>query len=181
MLLRYHILWIIAFISQAPAHTRKTALILLRSVADRCTKKVLSTGKKPHKAIIFFPICQPNGKCPMPYQVSCSRATIMNVNFSWGDGNNSSTSFKQLTRGSISHLGIYGCHPMDRHPQASSCRLAIFAIFSTQEKCSCSHHHPPIAARPSSPQSLLSSSQSWWWRVHLSPWKGFCQSLASQP
>lgn len=75
-------------------------------------------------------------------QVSCCWAIVMNGDFSWGDGNNSPTLFKQLTKHSISHLGISGCHPMDRHPQARSCKLATFVIFSTQERGSWSHHHP---------------------------------------
>lgn len=154
--------------------------------AGRCTKKVLSSGRKTHQSFnFFFQSISLMASILCHTQVSCCWATVLNGDFSWGDGNNSPTLFKQLTKHSISHLGISGCHPMDRHPQARSCKLAIFVIFSTQERCSWSHHHP-LQLDLLVLNYLLNSTQSSWWKVHLSSWtpetgKRFCQSLASQP
>lgn len=149
-------------------------------------RKSYPLEKKHTKAVIFFQSDTPMANVLSHTQVSCCKATVMNGDFSWGDGNNSPTSSKQLTRGSISHLGISGCCPMDRHPQPAAANLPFLLSFPHRGDADAATIIPTVADRLSSPQALLYSSQSWWWRAHLAPWipetgKRLCQSLASEP
>lgn len=181
-------LWITAFISQALAYTRKTALILLRSVVDRWTEKVLSSGKKTTPKLYLF--SNLSVQWSMFYAIPRSHAVeshqwIM-VTLAEGMEITLQHPLSSWPRGAFLTREFLGVIPWIDIPKPAAANFPFLLSFPHWEDAAAA---TPFAVRSSSPQYLLNSSERWWWRAHPSPWtpetvrlgKGFVRAWPSQP